>query len=144
MHQATASSPPPPITAAFRLKAEPESAATARRLARQWLTTLDPTAELPTGDAELLLTELVANGVQHTASAHLLCRLSTTGDTLRVEVEDEGGTLAVPRPQAPADAAERGRGLMLVAALAAEWGVTPVEPEGRTVWAVLKLGDGDD
>jgi anti-sigma regulatory factor (Ser/Thr protein kinase) len=131
---------PPLITAAvFRLRAEPESAAAARHLSRPWLGELLPVESPVADDALLVLTELVANAVQHTASAHILCRLSASGDELHVTVEDEGGTLAIPCPRAPSEDAECGRGLLLVDALATAWHVIPVEPEGRAVCATLKI-----
>lgn len=36
-------------------------------------------------------------------------------------------------------AAEGGRGLLLVEALASRWGTTPYPPSGKTVWACLPL-----
>jgi anti-sigma regulatory factor (Ser/Thr protein kinase) len=133
---------PPQITAAvFRLRAEPESAATARRLSRPWLGELLPAESPVADDALLVLTELVANAVRHTASAHILCRLTASGDELHVAVEDEGGTLAIPHPRTPSEETECGRGLLLVDALATAWRVVPLEPEGRAVCATLKIPD---
>jgi anti-sigma regulatory factor (Ser/Thr protein kinase) len=131
--------PPRTTAAGFRLRAEPESAATARRLSRPWLAELLPGDSGVADDALLVLTELVANAIQHSVSSHVLCRLSASGDELHVTVEDEGGTLAVPRPRSPSDDAECGRGLLLVEALASAWYVAPLEPEGRAVHATLKI-----
>jgi anti-sigma regulatory factor (Ser/Thr protein kinase) len=140
MHHVIPTPPMRPSPAAFRLRAEPESAATARRFTRRWLAELRLDATPVADDALLVITELVANAVQHTISTHILCRLDASGDELHVTVEDGGGTLAVPRPRCPADDAERGRGLLLVAALAASWEVIGLEPEGRAVRATLKIG----
>jgi anti-sigma regulatory factor (Ser/Thr protein kinase) len=123
----------------FRLRAEPESAATARRLSRPWLSELLPVESPVADDALLVLTELVANAAQHTASVHILCRLSVSGDELHVTVEDEGGTLAVPRPGTPSEDAECGRGLLLVDALASAWRVVPLAPDGRAVCVTLTI-----
>ncbi|GAB2893800.1 ATP-binding protein [Streptomyces mayteni] len=118
----------------FRLPAERESAAVARRLVRRWLGDT-PVVE----DAALVVTELVANAVTHTGSRHVVCRLTVCEDEVWIAVEDEGGTLAVPRPREPDDGAECGRGLLLVEALSVDWGVASLEPEGRMVWAALKV-----
>jgi anti-sigma regulatory factor (Ser/Thr protein kinase) len=139
MRQVIPTPPKRPGPAAFRLRAEPEAAAIARRFTRSWLSELLPGDSAVADDALLVLTELVANAVQHTASAHILCRLSASGDELHVTVEDEGGTLAVPRPRFPSDDVECGRGLLLVEALASAWCVAPLEPEGRAVHATLKI-----
>jgi anti-sigma regulatory factor (Ser/Thr protein kinase) len=116
MHHVTPTPPIRPAPAAFRLRAEPESAATARRFTRRWLADLRLTASPVADDALLVITELVANAVQHTISSHILCCLDACGDELHVTVEDEGGTLA------------------------ASWEVIGLEPEGRAVRATLKIG----
>lgn len=54
---------------------------------------------------------------------------------LRVSVRDASPvhpTLREPAPMAPS-----GRGLQLVAALAARWG-TQIEADGKTIWAVFQ------
>jgi anti-sigma regulatory factor (Ser/Thr protein kinase) len=83
--------------------------------------------------AELALTELVANVVRHVPGRRCrLCFLLRPG-AVRVEVSDDCPRLPVP---AAADAwGEGGRGLLIVAAVADRWGVTP-RPDGRgkTVW----------
>ncbi|WP_333492496.1 ATP-binding protein [Streptomyces camelliae] len=43
------------------------------------------------------------------------------------------------QPRTPAPTAESGRGLLLVDALAADWGSAPYPPSGKTVWACLPL-----
>lgn len=84
--------------------------------------------------AALLVTELVTNAVQHAGGAPWLSVLVGAG-WLRCAVHDAG-------PAGPAGPAERsaalpdsegGRGLLLVAALAFDWGVQP-EPTGKLVW----------
>ncbi|MDT0318347.1 ATP-binding protein [Streptomyces millisiae] len=117
----------------FRLRAERESAAVARRLTRRWLGDV-----AVVDDAALVVTELVANAVTHTGSRYVVCRLAVCEDEVWLAVEDEGGTSAVPRPGVPDDEAECGRGLLLVEAVSVDWGVAPLEPEGRVVWAALK------
>ena len=86
-------------------------------------------------DAAMVVTELVANAVDH----------ARTSSTLTVDLDDRGLRLAVrdaspdsaPRPRPVDPAAPRGRGLQMVDALADSWGVTP-HTDGKTVWAVLR------
>ncbi|GEB57165.1 hypothetical protein GCM10017674_78550 [Streptomyces gardneri] len=102
---------------------------------------------LPKETAEgvaLVVTELVSNAVRHASLAnlespercHLMLEL-TTPDTIRVTVYDSSPRRPVLRH--PGDDDTSGRGLYLVAALAANWGVRPVT-DGKAVWAVLKAG----
>jgi CheY-like chemotaxis protein len=92
-----------------------------------------------TGDlyeAELVVTELVTNAVQHAGSAISL-RLALSDTALRVEVADEGpGT---PEPL-PLDRRGRWRGLSYVSAIAQGWGVVPGEGTRKVVWARLTPG----
>ncbi|MCX4967770.1 ATP-binding protein [Streptomyces sp. NBC_00654] len=111
--------------------------------------------------AALIVTELVANAVQHTSTRRIRCRLLRSADGVRICVWNRGrahipaptppGGLAGPAPGAPATDApdasgdsgpgaeiaalsEDGRGLLLVDALAARWG-TRAALAGRLVWA---------
>lgn len=79
---------------------------------------------------ELLTTELVANAVRH-ARTPLALRIIEEPDALRVEVEDRSDEL--PRPVQPALGATSGRGLVLVEALATDWGVESLRG-GKCVW----------
>jgi anti-sigma regulatory factor (Ser/Thr protein kinase) len=88
-------------------------------------------------DALLVATELVANVVDH---AHTSCVLtvSRTAAGLRIDVRDFS---ASPVPELrPVDVgAPRGRGLQVVAAVSAAWGVTDLDG-GKSVWAVVVNG----
>jgi len=85
-------------------------------------------------DAAMVITELVANAVDHARSQSTLS-LSLAHEGLWVAVRDARPG-AVPRP-APIDPnAARGRGLQMVDALTTAWGVT-LHIDGKTVWAVL-------
>jgi anti-sigma regulatory factor (Ser/Thr protein kinase) len=85
-------------------------------------------------DAAMVITELVANAVDH-ARTESTVSLGVTPAGLRVAVRDTRPD-HVPRP-APIDpTAPRGRGLQMVDALTTEWGVT-MHAGGKTVWAVL-------
>ncbi|GAA1293947.1 hypothetical protein Psi02_42340 [Planotetraspora silvatica] len=88
--------------------------------------------------AELIVSELATNAVRHSASGRFGGRFMVTirvvSNGLWLGVLDEGGPHS-PQLSAGSDD-EGGRGLMLVSALAAQWGVCGDE-HGRTVWAVL-------
>jgi len=84
--------------------------------------------------AALLTSELVANAVVHAHSPAVVA-LSVSEGTLRVAVTDMGDSvLVVDRDRQPGDG---GRGLPLVDALSASWGVTPLVL-GKTVWFTLR------
>jgi hypothetical protein len=78
----------------------------------------------------LLSSEVIANAVQHTG-APCAVLMRWTGVRLRVEVTDVG--LELPAPRRGAEDAEGGRGLLLVASMAADWGSTPLVA-GKVVW----------
>ncbi|GHD88964.1 hypothetical protein GCM10010508_27150 [Streptomyces naganishii JCM 4654] len=90
------------------------------------------------------MSELTANAVRHGRvpgrDFHLLLRLSAPARTVRIEVTDARTERTPPEPgalSAPGAEDARGRGLLLVAALAARWGwcLRPGGGPGKTVWA---------
>lgn len=90
-----------------------------------------------TDAAALVVAELVANAVLHGRLEGRgfrlgLALLPTT--RLRIEVTDPRGERL---PTAPRPGTEGGRGLVIVGALAADWGVCPSPPSGKTVWAEI-------
>jgi hypothetical protein len=85
-------------------------------------------------DAELVATELVANVVDH-ASTRCVVTISHHGPWLRIDVEDFY-PCSIPTSPRVDLTASRGRGLLVVAGLSAEWGVRDL-PAGKSVWAVL-------
>ncbi|MFD0447303.1 MULTISPECIES: ATP-binding protein [Streptomyces violaceusniger group] len=87
-----------------------------------------------------IVAELAANAATHgrVPGRDFEVRLTRTAHAIRIEVADtftEAGPPTDPAPVAPAPDSETGRGLLLVAALAARWGVTDRLGPGKTVWA---------
>ena len=128
------------------LRPLPEEARTARQFVRELLTCWG--LGYLTDDAELIIAELVGNAVRHglcTArqvpspgaepSALRLCLLRRVGEVM-LAVTDPSDD--VPKPKAPSDNGESGRGLQIVGALSYVWGWSPIEGSGKAVWAVLR------
>lgn len=102
-----------------------------------------------TDEAEVVLTELVTNAVQHcgTGDGRIETRCSPLprrAAGVRLEVHD-GDAAQLPVLGRPADEGVRGRGLQIVDAVARHmWGVTMREGRpGKVVWAHVG-GDVDD
>jgi hypothetical protein len=86
--------------------------------------------------AELVASELVTNAVRHAGTA-ITMTLRLVGPLLRVAVRDGAGGQVLP-VQRVDEAAESGRGLLLVEALAVRWGSVFLD-SGKTVWASVKV-----
>ncbi len=87
-------------------------------------------------DAELLVTELVTNGVRH-AAPPIVLRVECEGPTtLRALVRDGSPNLPQPRDAEPT--ALSGRGLTLVDYISSAWGVQTTE-NGKGIWFRLGL-----
>jgi anti-sigma regulatory factor (Ser/Thr protein kinase) len=108
---------------------QPESVTAARRFATGVLRQLSPEV---TATVELLVSELATNCIRHTDSAFDLTIIQA-GREIRVEATDydDAGkpTMRSPKPADPS-----GRGLRIVDALAAAWGVEHRSAHGKTVW----------
>ncbi|WP_214416100.1 ATP-binding protein [Sphaerisporangium fuscum] len=117
------------------MPADLESVKTARSLVRQELC-LWGTATLA-DDCSLIVSELVTNAIRHGGTAFSL-RLGSDGGWVYGEVFDAGDGL--PCETSGDLGATDGRGLLIVAALADDWGVLPAEDGGKTVWFVAGLG----
>src|SRR5436190_21565363 len=76
-------------------------------------------------DLRLLVSELVANAIEHGGApdASILLSVERDGTTVRVEVEDAGPRFPPAPSEPPPPDATSGRGLYLLAALADRWGV---------------------
>jgi anti-sigma regulatory factor (Ser/Thr protein kinase) len=91
--------------------------------------------------AVLLVSELVTNAVRHARdTGAITLELHEESNQLRVEVQDTDPHW--PAPRTPADRDESGFGLVLVDALADQWGVRPT-PAGKAVWAELEAGPSE-
>ncbi|WP_280695992.1 ATP-binding protein [Kitasatospora sp. GP82] len=84
--------------------------------------------------AELLTSELVTNALVHTGRGAVFDAVLTAEQRLRIEVQD--GTARLPGRRAPAEYATSGRGLLLVEALADDWGVQ-LRGDGKVTWFEL-------
>ncbi|MFD4377500.1 6-carboxytetrahydropterin synthase [Streptomyces sp. NPDC058486] len=91
-----------------------------------------------TGDIRLVVSELATNALAHGSDDEhgFLVRLEPDDDGVRLEVHDSRASRRpAPVPAVPGPAEETGRGLVIVAALAARWGVAPRWPFGKVVWS---------
>lgn len=89
--------------------------------------------------AELVVSELASNAVQHAGRGAIrltLCRLAD--DRVHVAVIDK--SRALPVPAAPSPEEVGGRGLAIIDALSLNWG-TDTLPWGKRVWAEVGLGE---
>jgi anti-sigma regulatory factor (Ser/Thr protein kinase) len=90
-------------------------------------------------DVLLVVSELVTNAVRHGGSRIELV-LSVLPDCVRVAVSDSGTALPVVAAGQPSITRPTGRGLLIVAATARDWGVERVKTEqGKTVWAEVAM-----
>lgn len=100
--------------------ADASSAAGGRRWVVEQLLLVGECAD----DVAVLVSELITNSVLHAGLAPgemIVVRASRRRGQVRVEVRDEGGRF--DKPSAGPLRTEGGRGLKLVEALAADWGV---------------------
>ncbi|WP_236796917.1 ATP-binding protein [Amycolatopsis sp. GM8] len=84
------------------------------------------------GDAELVASELVENTLRHTESMPKLSLELRRGE-LTIAVADDSPHRAYVR----ADGHPGGFGMVLIEQTARDWGCTPSDSGGKTVWARL-------
>lgn len=112
----------------MKLRRDPASAAVARRFVGRAL----EEGHYPEQDVVVLLAnELVTNAILHT-EAEFDVVVDVAGRRVRVEVRDRSNRAPAARSAAPESVA--GRGLALIEALAADWGVDQIPDDGKAVW----------
>ncbi|WP_051966862.1 ATP-binding protein [Kitasatospora mediocidica] len=152
MSETVACPPAPPIETACWFPRHPKSAGRARMLLREFLSTR-PGGELYVEAAELVLSELVTNALVHARTSPgrlIMVRFELPPDRLLlIEVHDASPKAPTARratgPEG-SEAAESGRGLVLVEALSTDWGSRPrAGGVGKCVWAIVAPeGSGPD
>ncbi|GCD99537.1 ATP-binding protein [Embleya hyalina] len=128
-------SPAGPLLLSLRLSATVEAVPRARHALRAVLAERAPRA--PVDTLELLLSELVTNAVQHSTRGRTVAvAVLRRENSIRIAVVDDD--TALPEAGGAVDLLdEHGRGLLLVEAMAEEWGSYPV-PDGKVVWCDVK------
>jgi Histidine kinase-like ATPase domain len=118
------------------------SAAPAPREAREFLReTLQTWALDGFGDVtELLAVELVSNVVRHVGQPMTL-RAVRRASSIRVEVDDP--STEPPILRTPDPAVVHGRGILLVASMAKQWGFD-LREDGKTVWFEIDVATADE
>ncbi|BFU46235.1 ATP-binding protein [Krasilnikovia sp. MM14-A1004] len=124
-----------------RYPAAPEATAASRRLVvracHQWdaLDAID--------DAQLVVSELTANAVEH-GRGDVIVSVDLRDGTLTIAVRDENPAPPTPREAEPDrhPLRDRGRGLVIIERVSTGWGSLPRYPAGKTVWATLATHRG--
>ena len=89
--------------------------------------------------AQLLATELFTNALHH-GSGDITMMVTRTPGELRVDVADHSPDHPRVKPVTLNDV--RGRGMMILEALAGRWGVDPLDDgRGKSVWFVLRTAE---
>jgi anti-sigma regulatory factor (Ser/Thr protein kinase) len=127
-----------PYQATSTFPAEPTAPALARAWSlariREVLTEAENSDLLD--DTALVVSELMTNAIQ-AGCAYSRLELVIDGNHLRISVLDDAPGVVQPQDAAPEDS--HGRGLTIVAAVSADWGVRS-SAAGKEVWAELVVG----
>ena len=109
---------------------------------RRLSSVLDDRSDAPdvVADAATIASELVTNAVTAGSSAIELC-LGLRTNAIYIEVADDAAGLVAPGNPRPTD--PKGRGLLVVAALSREWGVSAADGT-KQVWAEIALAGNSD
>lgn len=94
------------------------------------------------GDAEMLTSELLTNGVKASSRQGTPVRLRLLADRGQLIIEAWDRNPDLPRLRQAASTDESGRGLMVVAAIASRWGVYR-STSWKVVWAELLISAPD-
>jgi anti-sigma regulatory factor (Ser/Thr protein kinase) len=106
----------------LRLPRRVEAPAAARKALASLNSDLHLISAARLSDAQLMVTELVANAVLH-GEDDVSMRVSASSDTLRVEVRDAGPRFELGALPSPSTEHAGGWGLRIVELLAHRWGV---------------------
>ncbi|MFJ4715932.1 SpoIIE family protein phosphatase [Streptomyces sp. NPDC088785] len=119
-------------------QADPEGLADARAALREHLTTwgLGALAD----DVETAAGELLVNALLHTEGGAVLTLEVLTGPPRAVRLWVKDRSTARPHRRTPGETATSGRGMVMVEAMAARWGVEP-RGEGKAVWCDFTVPD---
>lgn len=112
------------------LAPHPTSVGTARRFVRDVLASRQ-VADGVVDTVELLTSEVVTNAIVHAESGPQLA-VTVRDDVIRVVVHDLSPEVPVQRPRSLDGVS--GRGVLIVAELAASWGVEHQTDGGKQVW----------
>ncbi len=118
---------------ALRLPSRPEAAAAARKVLSALNGDLHLVSEGRLADAQLLVTELLANAVRHSERDHVWMAARVTESTLRVEVSNAGPAFDERERREPTHEAAGGWGLRIVELMAHRWGIDS-RADGVHVW----------
>ena len=141
LHSSVVNSPVPhgsscdPSIVSARFDPELTAPAAARRFVSDVLNRWGHEASL-VEDAQLLVTELATNAVIHARSPFTVSA-EPSGSGVRLSIQDASSVR--PTVREPRGLGSSGRGLQLVVAIAARWGVDLTD-DGKTVWAELRPG----
>jgi two-component sensor histidine kinase len=122
------------------LRPHPLSVGQARNFCTRRLTSvLDNRSDRPevVADAAMIASELVTNALT-AGSTEIALALALRSDSLYIEVADDASGTVRPGNPAPTD--PKGRGLLVVAALSRDWGVTAADGN-KQVWAEIALAE---
>lgn len=122
-------------TASFDLPVDESAPSQARRVVAALLADWQVGEGHLQQDVVLLTSELVTNAVQHGAGRVTLV-VAVEPEAVEISVED-GSDLLPAQPEQLTDNLYRegGRGLMIVSALASDWGVEETASVGKRIWA---------
>ncbi|MFI5620668.1 ATP-binding protein [Streptomyces sp. NPDC051567] len=130
-------SPSTDLPSQLTLTDAPESAQLARTYVRDFVTHHIP--DVPKErmyDIQLVVSELVTNAYRYGTEPGDFVRVVLDAGPGRVRVEVHDPSRRRPRLKAGSEERQRGRGLLIVEALAHTWGVDEL-PMGKSVWAEL-------
>ncbi len=118
----------------LRLKSDPSAPRVARSAVQDALSTRPAAVR---DIAVLLADEIVTNALVH-SNGDIQMSVEDSSGVIRVEVSDTSSASPLVRSPSPRD--ERGRGMLIVEALASAWGVVQ-RPEGKIVWFMLDMAE---